>query len=889
MNKKTEQTIPQPIYRHDYRQPDYWIDKVELAVDLHDDVTIVRSILQIRRNKDTASEGQPLVLNGEKLTLKEIALNGQPLPESAYQVDREALIIFSVPDHFELSTVVAIKPHENTELVGLYQSNGNYCTQCEAESFRRITYFLDRPDVMATYSTTISADKARYPVLLSNGNRVATGELENNRHWVRWEDPFRKPSYLFALVAGQLVCHHGTFKTMSGREIRLEIWVEPQNIDKCEHALLSLQKAMQWDEQTFGLEYDLDVYMIVAVNDFNMGAMENKGLNVFNSKFVLCRPDTATDDDYEDIEAVIAHEYFHNWTGNRVTCRDWFQLTLKEGLTVYRDQRFTADMTDFALKRIRDVKKLRTLQFAEDQGPMAHPIRPESYIEMNNFYTITVYEKGAEVVRLYETLLGKEGFAKGLARYFEKHDGQAVTCDDFRVAMAEANQIDLTPLDRWYSQAGTPVCEVRGRYDAEQMTYTLQVTQSRAPTPAVQPAFMPCLIPIRVSLFDPKGQALPLQLADENVPIGEERLLSLSETQQQFIFVNIPQEPVLSFLRGFSAPVQVKMQRPREHLAFLMAHDNDSFNRWDAGQILAQELLLNLAQDWAAGRELKLDPLFIQSFGKILTDSRLNPSLKAMAMMLPDEKFLGQQIEPIDVDALYEARSFMTRVLARTFRRELLALYQQYHSTSPYSNSRSAIDARRLKNTVLRHFLTALQDEEVIALIGQQFQHADNMTDMQAALSCLMELEIPEREQALQQFYGRWQHDPLVLDKWFALQASSSLPKTLDRVLSLASHPDFNLRNPNRVRSLIWTFCSLNQVRFHSADGRAYKFLAELVLELDRLNPQLASRLVGAFNQWRRFDKLRRNLMESQLNTIIAQPNLSTDVYEIVSRSLNYR
>ncbi len=880
---------PQAVYRKDYCPPDYWIDTVDLNFDLGDHVTVVRSVLQVRRNTDNInSAGKPLALNGKKLALQQVFINGEALSAEAYQADAEHLVIHQVPDQFELTTVVHIKPQENTELVGLYQSNGNFCTQCEAEDFRRITYFLDRPDVMSTYTTTITADKTKYPVLLSNGNRVDSGEYDDGRHWVRWEDPFRKPCYLFALVAGQLSCHSGSYTTRSGRNVRLEIWVEPQNIDKCEHALQSLQKSMQWDEETFGLEYDLDIYMIVAVNDFNMGAMENKGLNVFNSKFVLCRPETATDDDYEDIEAVIAHEYFHNWTGNRVTCRDWFQLTLKEGLTVYRDERFTADMTAETVKRIKDVKKLRTIQFAEDQGPMAHPIRPESYIEMSNFYTITVYEKGAEIVRLYETLLGRDGFRKGMDLYFQRHDGQAVTCDDFRAAMADANQVDLTQFERWYSQAGTPILEARGQYDAEAQTYTLSFSQSRAPLPSVQPPFKPLHIPIKMGLLGADGQDLPLQLQGETAPSGTTRTLELTTEQAQFVFTGITAEPVPSLLREFSAPVTLKMHRPQQQLAFLMAHDSDGFNRWDAGQTLAQSLLLALAEDWAAGRELKLDPLFIESFGQLLTDAELNASLKALAIVLPEEKLLGQQMEPVDVDALHEARMFMMRVLARTFRRELLALYHDNNPNTPYSNDQASIDRRRLKNAVLR-YLTLLQDDEITALIMRQFTEADNMTDAQEALQCLMELEVPEREQASQQFYARWKHDPLVLDKWFILQAKSALPKTLDRVLALAEHPDFTLRNPNRARALIWNFCSLNQVRFHSTDGRGYKFLAETVLELDALNPQLASRMVSAFNQWRRFDKLRRSLMESQLNLIASQPNLSPDVYEIVSKSLSGR
>lgn len=884
-NRNASQVPPQPIYRKNYRQPDYWIRTVDLAFELGDKVTTVRSRLTLQNNAAVNSGGRPLVLNGERLKLKSIQLDGRPLEKSEYRVESELLFISSVPTgEFVLETVVEIKPQENTELTGLYQSSGNFCTQCEAEGFRRITYFLDRPDVMAKFTTTITADKTKYPVLLSNGNRVATGELDGNKHWVRWEDPFLKPCYLFALVAGNLLCHAGEFTTRSGRTVRLEILVEPQNIDKCEHALKSLQRSMAWDEQTFGLEYDLDIYMIVAVNDFNMGAMENKGLNVFNSKFVLCSPETATDDDYEAIESVIGHEYFHNWTGNRVTCRDWFQLTLKEGLTVYRDQCFTADMTSAMVKRIKDVKLLRTSQFAEDQGPMAHPIRPESYIEMNNFYTSTVYNKGAEVIRLYEMLLGKDGFRRGMDLYFQRHDGQAVTCDDFRAAMADANHVDLSQFERWYLQAGTPLITAHGEYSAEQRSYILTLNQ-QIPNVAGQTNPAPQHIPVVMGLVGENGQDLPLQLAGETAAVGTTRTLELRQNQQQFHFINVDSRPIPSLFRGFSAPIRLKTSQSREDLAFLMAHDSDGFNRWEAGQTLAQQLLLDLANDWASGRELKLDPLFIQSFGKLVEDKQLDSALKAFALNLPDEQVLGQQLELIDVDALHEARDFVIRMLARLFRKQLLDIYQEHHSTASYSNDAKAINSRRLKNTVLQ-YLVALNEPEINTLIFEQFNTANNMTDQFAALLCLVETESKEKELALQAFYERWHHDPLVLDKWFAAQAASSSPKTLDRVIRLTKHADFTLKNPNRLRALIATFSMRNQVRFHSNNGGGYRLLADIVLELDQINPQVASRMVSAFNQWRRFDKMRRNLMEAQLNAIVSHPKLSKDVYEIVSKSL---
>ncbi|MDJ0867448.1 MAG: aminopeptidase N [Myxococcota bacterium] len=879
---------PQTVHRLDYRPPDYWIDRVDLHVALGETGTRVRARLALRRNEMLAGDPPPLVLDGEGLETHRVAVDGRELGAGEFHVGEERLSIASVPARFELETEVTIHPERNTALLGLYRSGSMFCTQCEAMGFRRITWFLDRPDVMARYTTTIEADRASCPVLLSNGNRVEARELDGGRHRVRWEDPFPKPSYLFALVAGDLRCHAGSFTTASGRPVQLEIWVEPQNVDACEHALRSLQKAMRWDEQTFGLEYDLDLYMIVAVNDFNFGAMENKGLNVFNSKYVLARPETATDDDYEAVEGVIAHEYFHNWTGNRVTCRDWFQLTLKEGLTVFRDQEFSAWATSAAVKRIADVRNLRAVQFDEDAGPMAHPIRPESYISMDNFYTATVYEKGAEVIRLYHTLLGSDGFRRGMDRYFERHDGQAVTCDDFRAAMADANGADLGQLGRWYEQAGTPRVEFAGTWDAASRRYTLTLSQSIPATPYSDPDAPPpppLHLPVAVGLLGGDGRELPLRLAGEPTAGASTRVLALREREQQFVFEDVPERPVASLLRGFSAPVRVAPARPREELAFLLAHDPDPFSRWDAGQSLASDVLLALARDAAADRPLRGDEGLAEALRAVLRDDSLDGSFRALLLALPAERVLAQAMDPVDPGALHAARHFAVRDLAERLRADLEATYRACDPRAPYELSPAAIDRRRLKNTALR-YLGALERPESAALAAAQLAAADNMTDAQAALSVLAELEAPEREQALAAFYERWRADPLVLDKWFATQALSRRPDTLERVRALTGHADFSLTNPNRVRALLGSFCMGNPVRFHAPDGAGYVFLVDQVLALDPLNPKVAARLVGALNGWRRYEPARRAAMQRELERIAASPKLSKDVFEIVTRAL---
>ena len=861
------------IFRKDYRPSEFLVDDMALCFELDPLQTSVKARLRIRRNPALPERGGPLVLDGDELELRVVRLDGASLDASRFEVDSRGLRIADVPDQFEVETEVVIRPDRNTKLMGLYTSNETFCTQCEAEGFRRITYYLDRPDVMARFTTRIEADRAKYPVLLSNGNRVEQGELPNGRHWVQWEDPFRKPSYLFALVAGDLLCHRGTFTTMSGREVALEIWVEAENADKCEHALASLQAAMKWDEETYGLEYDLDTYMIVAVNDFNMGAMENKGLNIFNSKYVLAKPSTATDDDYEGIEGVVAHEYFHNWTGNRVTCRDWFQLTLKEGLTVFRDQEFSADMTSRAVQRIKDVNRLRTVQFAEDAGPLAHPIRPESYIEMNNFYTSTVYEKGAEVVRLYQTVLGRERFRKGLRHYLAKHDGCAVTCDDFREAMAEANGVDFTQLERWYAQAGTPVVRVHGTWDESTGVYTLTLAQSHRALPGM-PEPLPLPIPVRVGLLGADGNDVP----------GTVRTLELTEAEQTFTFDNVPERPVASLGRRFSAPIKLEVERAPEELAFLMAHDSDPFNRWEAGQELAKRILLELVERVTKGQPLELEDGFVQAFQKVLSDPSLDGSIKALTLALPSEELLAQELDAVDPDVVHRARRFVVREIASKLRDDWMRTYEQ-HAQGEDAIDKAQVTRRRIKNRALR-YLVALEEPETIGLAVKQFRSANGMTDYQAAFMSLVDLVSPETDQAILEFYERWRDDPLVLDKWFRMQAMSSTPAAFDRVVALSTHPDFNLANPNRARSLLYAFSAANPVAFHRADGQAYRFVADQILALDAINPQVAARIVSSFNQWKRYEPRRGRLMKAELERVASHPGISKDVTEIVERSL---
>ena len=879
-------TAPQTIYLKDYTVPEYLIKNVELNFILDEEKTRVISTLTMQRNPQSRSSDTRLVLQGEGLELISVAIDGEAVDESQYLQSDEDLSLKGVPQdqEFILAIENIVNPKANTALEGLYLSNTMLCTQCEAEGFRKITYFLDRPDVMSVFKTTLVGDKDKYPVLLSNGNKVAEGELKNNRHWVTWEDPFKKPCYLFALVAGELDCIEDSFTTMSGREIALQIFVESHDIDKCDHAMQSLKNSMRWDEETYGREYDLDLYMIVAVGHFNMGAMENKGLNIFNTKFVLARPDTATDTDYEQIEGVIGHEYFHNWTGNRITCRDWFQLSLKEGFTVFRDQEFTSDQTSKAVKRVEDVKLLRTRQFAEDAGPLAHPIRPEAYIEINNFYTLTVYEKGAEVVRMIRTLLGNEGFRKGSDLYFQRHDGQAVTCEDFIKAMESANDVDLTQFRQWYSQAGTPEINVTEAYDADSKTYSLTLTQSCLATDGVTKT-EPLHIPIKMGFLAKDGAAVMLYKTGEKP--CDELVLNLKEQQQTFTFEQVDEKPVASLLRGFSAPVILKIDQSLDDLAFLLSHDTDTFNRWEAGQKMSAQLIFGLIDDIQQGRNLQLNPLLVDSFRKILEQSWDDLSYLSLLLTLPEENYLAGQMAVIDVDAIHQAREFVRLGLAEQLHDQFLDLYQRYHKDESGQFDAGAIGRRRIKNSCLG-YLNKLESDEAYGLAEQQFSSAKNMTDQISALSVIINSSNPVKEKALQSFYQQWKDEALVIDKWFTLQAMSSAEETFSTVDALMKHPAFELTTPNRVRSLIGAFSQGNQLHFHAKNGQGYQFLVDQVIALNSINPQVASRMVTALTQWTRFDEGRQALMKSALEKIINTPDISKDVFEVASKSVNY-
>jgi aminopeptidase N len=878
---------PQTIYLKDYTVPDYLIHDVELNFTLDDENTRVVSRLTMSRNPASQTGDTALVLAGENLTLISVILNDDnELTEQHYLQTPDSLIIHEVPQHrnFVLTIENTINPKANTAYEGLYLSSTMLCTQCEAEGFRKITYFLDRPDVMAKFTTTLVGDMDRYPVLLSNGNKIAQGELADNRHWVTWEDPFNKPCYLFALVAGQLECIEDRFTTLSGRNISLQIFVEKHDLDKCAHAMQSLKNAMYWDEQVYGREYDLDLYMIVAVGHFNMGAMENKGLNVFNTKFVLARPDTATDADYQHVEGVIAHEYFHNWTGNRITCRDWFQLSLKEGFTVFRDQQFTGDRTSKAVKRIEDVTNLRTRQFAEDAGPMAHPIRPDAYIEINNFYTLTVYEKGAEVVRMIHTLLGAEGFRKGSDLYFERYDGQAVTCDDFVNAMEAANAVDLSQFRRWYAQAGTPVLTVQQTYDSSAQTLTLTISQHCPPTPG-QAVKEPLHIPVTVGLINKDGSVAPCELQDKEQG-GNEVILQLTQTEQTFVFKELKQQPVVSILRGFSAPVKLVMERTPEELAFLLSYDSDTFNRWEAGQQLAGQIIAGLIADVQNGRELQINPIIVTAFKQVMAQSWDDLSYFSLLLSLPSETYLAELMQVVDVEAIHKAREFVVLTLAAQLQTQFKALYLDNHKDESGLFDANAIGRRRIKNTCLA-YLGRLEKPDIQQWSQQQFDTAKNMTDQIAALAVIVNGSHPAKQQCLTGFYQQWQTEALVIDKWFALQASSHNPDTFATVQALMQHPAFDLKNPNRVRSLIGAFSQANPLHFHAANGQGYQFLADQIIALNTLNPQVASRMLSALTTWRRYDQGRQALMKAQLERIMTTEAISKDVYEVASKSLD--
>lgn len=868
---------PASIFLSDYQAPDFLIDSTELYFDLHEDYVEVRSTLQVRRNPNApANATSDLVLQGEGLELRELQLDGSPLASNQYQLDAEQLTVKAVPQAFSLQTVARCRPQDNKSLEGLYRSRGLFCTQCEAQGFRKITWYLDRPDVLSTFTTHIEADAAVYPVLLSNGNLQQREQLANGRTLATWQDPFPKPCYLFALVAGQLQCQTDTFTTMSGREISLELFVEKKDLDKCDHALTSLQAAMAWDESVYGREYDLDIYMIVAVDDFNMGAMENKGLNIFNTSCVLANPAITTDAGFQRIEAIIAHEYFHNWSGNRVTCRDWFQLSLKEGFTVFRDAQFSADMNSATVKRVEDVKLLRTMQFAEDAGPTAHPIQPQSYIEISNFYTLTVYEKGAEVVRMLHTLLGPEIFRKGSDLYFQRHDGEAATCEDFVAAMAEASGRDLSQFMRWYRQTGTPALHIRDDYDALAQRYTLTLEQS------CDKAEGPLHIPVRMGLLPPAGTGVPQDLS------RHDQVLELMEAKQTFTFEGVAERPVPSLLRGFSAPVKLDYPYSREQLLHIMQHDSDGFCRWDACQTLALEVLQSLVVEQQQGASLVMEQGLPQAYTDLLQNESLDKAMVALMLQLPSEAYLAEMAETIDIVAIHRAREFARRAIGIELQAELLAVYHANCCADDFKPEQGQIAQRSLKNQCLA-YLAATASEVAIDLCEQQYQGADNMSDALAALTSLINIDSDRARasgaQALADFYRRWQHEGLVVNQWFQVQATCALPEALQRVRSLLQHPAYDGGNPNKVRALVGAFCSANPINFHQADGSSYQFLAEQVTALDADNPQLAARLLAPLSRWKRYPTALSTQMRASLERLSKQA-LSKDVFEIVSKSL---
>lgn len=869
------------IFLKDYQAPDVTIESVRLVFDIHDGATEVSNTMHIRHQQH--NDLIPLEMYGEDLTLLEVLINNEALSQNDYQLTADKLTILRLPHDCELTVKTKIQPETNTQLSGLYKSKSMYCTQCEAEGFRRITFYLDRPDVLSVFTTKIIADKSQYPILLSNGNPVNQGTLDNGRHWVEWHDPFKKPSYLFALVAGDLACVEDTFTTCSGRTIPCRIYVEHGNEDKCDHAMLSLKKSMRWDEDVFGREYDLDIFMIVAVSAFNMGAMENKGLNIFNSQYILAKPETATDLDYQNIQAVVAHEYFHNWSGNRITCRDWFQLSLKEGLTVFREQEFSRDMNSRDVMRIKDVQTLRAAQFPEDAGPMAHPVRPESYVEINNFYTPTVYEKGAEVIRMLHTLLGPEQFRKGMDEYFQRFDGQAVTTDDFVKAHEIASNRDLSHFKLWYRQAGTPVITVEENYNPERKQFTLTLKQHTANTPG-QTDKQPLHIPIAIGLINQNGQPMSVQFPGTK-NLQSHGVLELTTASQSFCFEQVDSAPYVSFLRDFSAPVHVKYPRDDQALCFLLQHDDNGFARWEAGQELLTRTIFSAVADLQNGQTPKVSDDVVAAFQQLITDNTLDLALKAALFALPAINYLAELMTVIDIDALHDARKFVKKSLGTALYQPWVDEFQRWQSFDVYRNDQAEIARRSWKNTCLDYLMSA-DPTSAMASCLEQFNLTNNMTDSMAALGLIVDQSGTERDQALTHFYQRWQHEELVVNKWFSLQARSDRSDVINQVRTLLAHESFEMKNPNKVRALIGGFCVGNPVHFHQADGAGYTFLADHVIELDNLNPQVAARLSTAFTRWRKFDDHRQSLMRAELQRIQQQPSISKDVSEIVAKSL---
>ena len=870
------------VFLKDYQPPDYLCHAVALRFDLADLVATVSARLNLKRN---GAHRRPLILDGEGLTLTSIKLDGRPLSVSDYALTEASLLIDNVPPECEVEIETRLRPQDNKALTGLYRSGDTLCTQCEAEGFRRITFFPDRPDVLASFTTTIVAPAATYPVLLSNGNLQEAGEYADGRHWATWHDPYRKPCYLFALVAGDLGVVRDRYVSKAGKTVDLLIYTEHHNTDKCSHALASLKRAMAWDERTYGRHYDLDRYMIVAIDDFNMGAMENKGLNIFNTKYVLAGSDTATDEDFDNIESVIGHEYFHNWSGNRVTCRDWFQLSLKEGFTVFREQQFSAAMGSTGVQRIKEVNLLRTQQFREDAGPMAHPVRPDSYQEINNFYTVTVYNKGAEVIRMLHSLLGEKGFRRGTDWYFTKYDGCAVTVDDFLDALSEANQVDLEQFRLWYSQAGTPELTVRDHYDPDRQTYALHISQSCPATPD-QPHKHPFHIPLSVALFDEHGEHLPLTLHGQSDPARNTLLLSIQRSEERFVFTNVTHPPVPSLLRGFSAPVKLNVSYGNDTLYFLMRHDTDAFCRWESTQQVAVRLLADLVHDadGQVGRDLPDD--FVAAFAHNLKADGPDLGFVAEVLKLPAEAYVAEFFEQIDPAAIHQAFRRVRRTLASRLTEEFLAAYHYHRQAARRADTSRAAGHRAIQNRCLQ-YLAALEDETTVALVLAQLDSASNMTDSVAALTALSNIDCVGRAPAFIEFFQKWRREPLVIDKWFTIQATSDLSNTPERVAELSRHSAFNIQNPNRVFALIGAFAHRNFFGFHTQSGAGYSLVSDFIVALDRINPQVAARLLKAFDGWRSFVPPLAEKMRAAIESVIATPPYSRDVAEIAHKSLH--
>ena len=871
---------PSAIYLKDYTVPNFLIDKTELTFDLDETQTIVTSRLHLHRNPESKVQTSALVLDGgEDVKLIGVAIDDYALPEQEYTIKDDKLIITATPNEFVLTCETMIEPQNNTKLEGLYRSSSMFCTQCEAEGFRHITYYLDRPDVMSIFTTTIIGDETRYPVMLSNGNEIERGKTEEGKTFVTWHDPFKKPAYLFALVAGDLEVLNDSFTTMSGRDVKLQIFTEKHNIDKVDFAMDSLKRSMKWDEEVYGREYDLDIFMIVAVDDFNMGAMENKGLNIFNSSCLLASPETTTDDAYLRVEAVVAHEYFHNWSGNRVTCRDWFQLSLKEGFTVFRDQSFSADTHSDVVKRVEDVSFLKTAQFAEDAGPMSHPIRPASFIEISNFYTLTIYEKGSEVVRMIHTLLGEEGFRKGSDLYFERHDGQAVTCDDFVKAMEDANGVDLSQFKRWYSQAGTPRLTVTDSYDEQAQTYSLTIQQMTPPTPN-QPTKLALHIPVKVGLVGQSNEALSFTFDGQT---QDEVVLHVNDVEQTFVFENVMSKPVPSLLRGFSAPVKLDYDYSTEQLLQLMSGDPDGFNRWSASQQLAVNELNKLIVQYQNGAQFSEETPLVEGFKALLADESLDPAMVALILGLPSQAYMSELADKIDPQAIKAAREHLRGIAAKALEVQFKHVYESNASSEAYQASAEQIAKRSLKNAALSYWVASGSDEAKAAVV-RQYRNADNMTDQFAALSCVVHFNLAEADELLNAFFEQWKHEALVVNKWLMVSAAREQENGLAQVKALMEHPSFDIKNPNKLRSVIGGL-GQNVDAFHNLDGSGYAFLADQIILLNKRNPQIASRLCTPLTRWQRMVPALAEKMKGELERIVRE-DLSKDVYEVVSKSL---